>query len=489
MNAATLERILSCQSLPSLPAVALRVIELTQDQNVKLAELAATIQNDQGLAAKILKTVNSSFYALRSPCANINKALVMLGLGPVKALALGFSLVGAIPPVGQGFDYVGYWRRGMYTAAGAKVVADAAGKRFADEAFLAGLLQDIGVMACFLALGEDYLEAMTASGADHARLAKIELERFEVQHAEIGAMLCQRWKLPDELVMPVRYHERPTAAPVEYADICRCVALGNLVHDVLTSGDPRAALNRLYARGLQWFKLDAGAVDAIVRRAGEGARELSQLFRIDTGPFVSADAILDEAKKRRDEVIAQDPTAMDPCLAESEPGSFKGLLADDGLDPLTGALARSAFDRLVKDAFHAVRTMNASACLLQVGLDGYGAFRASSGDGAADDAVVALAAALTRAFEPAGAHVCRLSNDVFAIILTNVPAPSVMSTLDGARAAYDGPGRPTISAGIALAGSASDAQSPVDLVIGATRALQAARLKGGNQVQRHQAAA
>ena len=91
-----LEEILSCPNLPSLPAVALRVIELTSNVNVSLKELAETIQNDQGLATKILKTVNSSFYGLRQRCSTIDKAIVMLGLSPVKSLALGFSLVESI---------------------------------------------------------------------------------------------------------------------------------------------------------------------------------------------------------------------------------------------------------------------------------------------------------------------------------------------------------------------------------------------------------
>ncbi len=96
MNNETLEKVLKCPTLPSLPAVALKVIDLTSNPAVKMEELARTIQNDQGLAAKILRTVNSSFYGLRKPCSTIHAAIVMLGLGPVKTLALGFSLVSAI---------------------------------------------------------------------------------------------------------------------------------------------------------------------------------------------------------------------------------------------------------------------------------------------------------------------------------------------------------------------------------------------------------
>ncbi|MBL8964129.1 MAG: HDOD domain-containing protein, partial [Phycisphaerae bacterium] len=62
MESTLLEEVLACPSLPSLPAVAVRVIELTADRNVSLKELADTIQNDQGLSSKVLRTVNSSYY-------------------------------------------------------------------------------------------------------------------------------------------------------------------------------------------------------------------------------------------------------------------------------------------------------------------------------------------------------------------------------------------------------------------------------------------
>ena len=104
MNPEVLEKVLSCHKLPSLPAVAMRVVELTQDQKVSMRALAETIQNDQALTAKILKTVNSSLFGLRQKCSSINQAIIMLGMSAVKTLALGFSLVTAIKDSTQEFD-------------------------------------------------------------------------------------------------------------------------------------------------------------------------------------------------------------------------------------------------------------------------------------------------------------------------------------------------------------------------------------------------
>src|ERR1051325_6151536 len=147
MNPELIERILRCPTLPTLPAVAVRVLELTGDESVSLERLAEEIQNDQALAAKVLKTINSSFYGVRRPCGTISQAMVMLGLSAVKSLALSFSLVSSIGFGDDEFDHVAYWRRGLYTAAAAKIIAREVGRAFEDEAFLGGLLQDVGMMA------------------------------------------------------------------------------------------------------------------------------------------------------------------------------------------------------------------------------------------------------------------------------------------------------------------------------------------------------
>src|SRR5204862_4067893 len=105
----------------------------------------------------------------------------------------------------------------------------------------------------------------------------------------------QRWKFPDELVLPVKYHERPTAAPKESAGLVRAVGLGNIVHDVLTDQHPVGAMRRLYARAKEWFDLSGSEVDDAVRRIAEAAKEMSNLFKLDTGAAVDAESVLRRA--------------------------------------------------------------------------------------------------------------------------------------------------------------------------------------------------
>ena len=96
MNAELLDKIKQCTTLPSMPAIAMQVVELAQKDDSDIAEIAKVITKDAALSSKILRTVNSSFYARSQKVATVSHAVVILGLQSVKTLVLGFSLVGAL---------------------------------------------------------------------------------------------------------------------------------------------------------------------------------------------------------------------------------------------------------------------------------------------------------------------------------------------------------------------------------------------------------
>lgn len=483
MSDSLLEQILQCPTLPSLPAVAVQVLELTNDPNVTFKDLAKTIQNDQGLSAKVLKTVNSSFYGLRQRCSTIEKAIAMLGLAPVKSLVLGFSLVSTLSTDDSDpFDYVAYWRRGLYTGVAARLICiDAQMGDEAEEAFLSGLLQDIGMMAMYRALGSRYIEVLDAAQGDHRTLVKHELARLELQHPDLGAMLAERWKLPDELVMPIKYHERPTAAPATYARCARAVGLGNIIHDVLTIDESAAILHRAYTKGKDWFALTSDDMDDLIQRVSQASREMAQLFKLDTGPFADASAILDRAKHQRDE---SDPS-MDP----------EALVIDSSeTDPLTGVYNRNGYNAVVRSAFTIARSKGEPMGVVMIVVDGLVALCDAGSEGVESEVAMNLTALLRRLSDPQEGVVCRLSNDVFAIVLEGMDtggirdlAELVRVTVERESAAWiDGSDTDiTVSIGVsALEGAQAAMFTAAEQVSGAAlTAASAARQRGGNTVQ------
>lgn len=493
MNAELLEEVLSCPSLPSLPAVALRVIELTSDRNVSLDLLAETIQNDQGLAAKVLRTVNSSFYGLRTRCSTINKALVMLGLSPVKSLALGFSLVSSLSNENdKNFDYVAYWRRGLFTAVAARCIADAARLRCADEAFLGGLLQDVGQMAMYRALSDRYLAIMAKTQGDHRKLARFELTELEMQHADLGAMLAQRWKLPDELVMPVKYHERPTAAPAAYMQLVQAVGLGNIAHDAMTDAEPVEAMRRLYIKAQEWFGIGSSDMSSLLRRIAEATKEMSALFRLDTGKHSDPDEIVRLANQKLIEVSRSSPAD------DADGEALNALLLDSNqVDPLTGALTRAEFDATVRRAFQLSRSTGERMSILNVALDGFRALVDTGGPERGDEILVGAAALLKKHFEPPGGAVCRVGTEIFAVVFLGTALKAVERSAEefrnefaGLAAAWSAKAQQPASRLACAVGIASmesiarqGPMNPAELVMAAARAVQESRAAGCREVR------
>lgn len=477
MNGETLEDILSCPTLPSLPAVALRVIELTSKPEVSLTELAKTIQNDQGLAIKVLQTVNSSFYGLRTKCATIDRALVMLGLSPVKAIALGFSLVQCTnDPTAGDFDYPAYWRRGLYTAVGGKFLVEAAKKPYGDEVFLGGLLQDIGMVALYRALRHRYVKLLHATKGDHRKLVKAELDDLEIAHPDVGAMLAERWKLPSELVLPVKYHERPSAAPNEHNEIVHGVGLGNMIHDLLISPGNIDIRQRLYERARSWINLAPDLVDLTLDRVDHAAKEMADLFKVEMADPNTSSSLLARAEDQLLDMPAFVPTAM---------GEHELLLIDpEDVDPKTGIMGRHGFDHALRRAHAFANTESEPLALTNVLLEGAAALSPESTQ-------IAITM-LKKTFTPMGGAICRLGPNLFSVVMTGALPAAVSAAAESFSKSYASalqrliPGAtPGVCIGIAAvsAETVKTLTSPESLVHDAAKAIHSCRAAGGNCIR------
>jgi len=211
MNEQLLSRIRQCPTLPSLPTIAMDVLELAQREEVDISEIARTISKDPALSGKILRTVNSSFYGRIQSISQVSQALVILGLQSVKTLVLGFSLVSNLQQnKATGFKHLDYWKRSIYAATAAKTLAAKSNMVQIEECFLAALLQDLGMLVLDQVLKEEY-GPIHEKATMHRELAALEHLTLGMTHAEVSGFLAETWKLPPVLCVPMRYHHDPKA--------------------------------------------------------------------------------------------------------------------------------------------------------------------------------------------------------------------------------------------------------------------------------------
>src|SRR5882724_955525 len=179
-----LDRVRECPGLPSMPAVAMRILQLTQTPDFELPELARTLSKDPALSSRILRTVNSSFYGNGQTVSTISQALVLLGHQGVRTLVIGFSVCGSAGKLqSTAFDRTTYWRRAIYSATAARMLCERLKMPQQETCFLAGLLMDIGMLALDQVLGDGYAR-ITAQAKGHEDLHKLEAQSLQFTHAQ-----------------------------------------------------------------------------------------------------------------------------------------------------------------------------------------------------------------------------------------------------------------------------------------------------------------
>ncbi|MHC4129605.1 MAG: sensor domain-containing diguanylate cyclase [Planctomycetota bacterium] len=423
MNAPILEKVLASPKLPTLPTVAVELLQLTQDPDVDLADIARLVQYDQALAAKILRTVNSSYYHLAQPCPTIKRALAYLGLSTVKSLVLGFSLVDLTRTCGDGVDLLDYWRRSVYAAAAARRIAVVTRRCDPDEALLAALMQDIGMLAMHAVLGAKYGEIVSQTNGNHHVLPYCETDALGFNHAEAGAHLGQRWCLPRQIVHPIRHHHRRGMTGGEHDDIVNAVILAYRVSNVLGAEDPKPVLDMFSVLSQGLFRVTAEEERSILHAASADAVELSNLLEVQVGDLPDVSALLAGA----DEALVAHQTRQQheqELLRQSSAAMTRQALTDG----LTGVGNRKCFEQALADAFRQARDRGDCLGLILVGADRLGPLTDSLGLRAGDLVLQTLAA---RLLEGLGneALVCRTGAAQFAVILPGA------SRADAARAA------------------------------------------------------
>jgi len=411
MTQELLDRVLQSPRLPSLPTIALEVIELVQQQDVNIKQIANTIQHDPALSSKILKTVNSSFYAQAHSISTVSHALVVLGLNAVKTLALGFSLVGNLKDQGgEDFDHVDYWRRSLYSATAAKALSAHAGIVQQEECFLGGLLQDMGMVVLAQTLGREYVKLLRQAKGDHARQRELELEAYGIDHAGVGAALAEQWHLPPLLVAPVRWHEQPDGAPEEVLPLVRCVALGNRVADVFMheEGDGDA-LEQLHRQAHDWFGICPDQAAPLLKLIHGQTREMSRLFDLPTGNLGNPDQILARANEALMTITLQAQLQSTQLEQQNQQ-----LATEANTDSLTGAANRRAFDEYVHEQFDAVGEPTPLSVLF-MDVDKFKLFNDTHGHAVGDRVLVVFAQTLEETVGQRG-RVFRYGGEEFAII-------------------------------------------------------------------------
>lgn len=206
--------------IATLPEITVKIIELVEDPTSTAQDLHKVIANDPALCSRVLKVVNSSFYGLPGQIGSINRAIVMLGLNAVKNIAISASLAklfrgGQLCP---NFAAKDLWSHSVSVGTAGKMLADELGLGVADEAFLAGLIHDIGIMVELQADRNKLIDVITKTkvgpdGAPTVNMLELERQVYGADHQQFGRGLCEKWKFPKAFSTVCGNHHNPMELP------------------------------------------------------------------------------------------------------------------------------------------------------------------------------------------------------------------------------------------------------------------------------------
>jgi putative nucleotidyltransferase with HDIG domain len=204
-------------TIATLPQVTVQIIKTVEDPKSTAQQLHKIVSHDPALVTRILKVVNSAFYGLPGQIASIERAIVVLGLNGIKNIAVAASLGQLFrgAKLCDGISAKDLWTHCVAVAVASRDLARNLKMPNPDEAFLAGLIHDVGMLVSLQVYPEKLREVCEAARAGSDDFCALERNAIGLDHQQLGMGLAEQWKFPRGCQLVAGYHHQPESAAEE----------------------------------------------------------------------------------------------------------------------------------------------------------------------------------------------------------------------------------------------------------------------------------
>lgn len=221
-----LQSLVASADLPSMPAATLRLLQLGGNRDATVDQMAEIVATDPKLAARVLSLANCAENYRGNPITTVGRACAHIGMRQIRSLALTLHLFAfERDAAGVEFDYGRFWRYSLTCATAAKLLAGQLRSADPEEAYLVGLLQDLGVLILQRSDPAGYAALRRAKALSNIRLYQQEMELLGYSHADVGAAFAAQWRLPVTIGRAIRNSHTPGTDPLS-----TLAFLADLVH-------------------------------------------------------------------------------------------------------------------------------------------------------------------------------------------------------------------------------------------------------------------
>ncbi|HMO14441.1 MAG TPA: GGDEF domain-containing protein [Pirellulaceae bacterium] len=436
----TVEQFANTSRLPTIPEVALRLLQIAQQQDPDYDEICRVIRSDPAISGKILKTVNSALFAFRQKIETIEESVPKLGLTLLRTIVLSFYLSrhdqndARLQPVLQD-----HWRSSLTQAVFAELIA--ARLRYADpeQCFLAAMLQDIGILAMLSEAPDAYLDHVL----EFARFPNVltaEYSFFGFSHVQVSALILERWGLSESFGNAIlQHHDRVTmTAQTQKGQLAIVLQAANQGAELLLSN--RGSQSPFTAAVEEWANflhtklgVNGSQADEIISEVVGKVNEYRALFNFDIGSGVCPDRVIFEAKMLLQEIALNNQMEL---IRQSKMRTTADMDELVYRDSLSGLYNRRYLGDVFANMFEKSIKRRESVAAIYIDVDKFKPINDAYGHSVGDQTIQHVAKWLGRSIRRQDLAF-RLGGDEFLVILQNIKLQDLQSV--AARISHDMP--------------------------------------------------
>ena len=323
---ARLDQIADDPHLPTLPGVAMQVIQKASRPDCAIGEIASLVSRDPALCAKILKIVNSAFFSIPRAITSIQRALNMLGLRRVRSLVLCLSLPAMQRRPASRFFMRGFWKAAMASAIAAHEWAIAGKMSDPDNELVSSLLGDLGTLVLLDMFPDRYARVTDLAPLAFVRTqCDVERDLFGFDHAELSAHLLGRWGFPPDMTEAIRCHHRPGAlagGDPQVVERAWLLSFAGRIGQLQLAPHEPTLLLELLDLARDRFHLDTQRFIAFLEPLQKKIADLAALLQVDTGTIHDLHLLLTTAAEQLAKLASE--TTLDNIRAQEEKAQVEG---------------------------------------------------------------------------------------------------------------------------------------------------------------------
>lgn len=292
---------IEANKLPSLPHILVKLLKACRDEDICFDALSEIISQDASLCTKVIKAANSPVYGRARHLNSLKHTLMFLGFNTIKSIAITASIK-------QFFSEYStekttflktFWHHSLTCATISRSLAELTSYPFTEEAYIAGLLHDIGKLMLEPKMDAEY------KSTDHGiypteSILKNEKDALGISHPELAAVMLEKWNMPDVICDAVRYHHASTEDIQQAHQLAKIIHLSSLLASDIQSGDASVKTDA----GIRLFDLSESVINTIIKQASDETRSLAISMDIDIGSIdgENSDNSALEASQNKDEM-------------------------------------------------------------------------------------------------------------------------------------------------------------------------------------------